>query len=80
MATATLDDALVTLYGEFDTPADQFIGNPDLAESFAAALRGRVSDAGLELQEIMQRLVYLRKRGRLPRLRRSYFGRSVSSN
>jgi hypothetical protein len=79
MATVTLDDALIAIYGDFDTPADQFIGNPALAEEFAGKLRNRLGDASLDLQAIMLRLVYLRKRGRLPRLRRSYSGRHVNN-
>ena len=79
MATFTLDEALISIYGDFDTPTDQFIGNPELAEAFAEALRNRLGDASLDLQEIMQRLVYLRKRGRLPRLRRSYSGRHANN-
>jgi hypothetical protein len=74
------DAALIATYEAFDTPVDQFIGNPGLAEAFATALRNRADTSGLDLQEIMHRLVYLRKRGRLPRLRRNYYGRNGSNN
>ncbi len=74
------DDALIATYEAFDTPVDQFIGNTGLAEAFATALMHRVDTPGLDPQEIMQRLVYLRKRGRLPRLRRGYYGRNASNN
>jgi hypothetical protein len=32
---------------------------------------------GLDAQAVTRRLVYLRKRGRLPRLRRAYRGRNL---
>jgi hypothetical protein len=74
------DEILIATYEAFDTPVDQFIGNPGLAEAFATALRNRADTPGMVLQKIMQRLVYLRKRGRLPRLRRNYHGRNGSNN
>ena len=76
-----MDDAtLIATYAAFDTPVDRFIGNPDLAEEFTRRLRGRSGAGSLNSQEVMQRLVYLRKRGRLPRLRRNYYGRNASDN
>jgi hypothetical protein len=74
------DEALIATYEAFNTPVDQFIGNPGLAEAFASMLRNRAGTPGLDSQKIMQRLVYLRKRGRLPRLRRNYYGRNASNN
>ncbi len=74
------DEALIATYEAFDTPADQFIGNPDLVKAFVTAVQARMGDDGLDTQEVMRRLVYLRKRGRLPRLRRNYYGRNASDN
>ena len=74
------DEVLIAAYQAFDTPVDHFIGDPDLAEAFATALRERAGAPGLGSREILQRLVYLRKRARLPRLRRNYYGRTASNN
>lgn len=74
------DQTLIAAYEAFDTPVDQFIGNPGLAEAFATVLASRVDTPAVDSQKIVQRLVYLRKRGRLPRLRRSYYGRNASNN
>ncbi len=80
MTTMELDAALATTYEDFNVPADQFFGNQDLIEAFTTAVRGRAGDPGLDSQDIMHRLLYLRKKGRLPRLRRSYYGRAFSDN
>jgi hypothetical protein len=78
--TTTLDATRIAAYVEFDVPVDRFIGNTDLTESFAVLVRDRVGDAGLDGEELVRRVLYLRKRGRLPRLRRSYYGRKPSDN
>lgn len=74
------DGILIATYAEFNTPVDQFIGNDGLAGEFVHVLEERAGTTGLDSQEILQRLVYLRKRGRLPRLRRNYYGRNPSNN
>ena len=71
------DNALIATYGTFDTPVDQFVGNPDVAEAFVEAVYTQTGLDGLDAQEVTRRLVYLRKRGRLPRLRRAYRGRNI---
>lgn len=80
MATTTLDGALIAAYESFDVPVDQFIGDPDLAAEFVAMLEDRSGAEGLDSRTIIRRLVYLRKTGRLPRLRRAYYGRNASNN
>jgi hypothetical protein len=74
------DNALIATYQQFDTPVDQFVGNPDLAEAFVAAVHALTGIGDLDAQEVERRLVYLRKKGRLPRLRRAYHGRNGNSN
>lgn len=76
MDVSTLDSDLIAAYESFDVPVDQFIGNPALAEAFAASLQEQIGNADLDWQAITRRLIYLRKRGRLPRLRRAYHGRN----
>ena len=76
MNTVPLDDALVKSYEEFNVPVDQFIGDSKLTESFVSTIQAKVGDLGLDTSAIMRRLVNLRKKGRLPRLRRNFYGRS----
>ncbi len=71
-----LDEAIIALYAVFNTPADRFSGDQCRAGAFTAAVRERVGNASLTEQEVIQRLLYLRKRCRLPRLRRQYHGRN----
>jgi hypothetical protein len=80
MVTMPLDDALVKTYEDFNCPVDQFIGDSKLTEAFVTAVAKRAGAAYLDSPAIMRRLINLRKKGRLPPLRRSYYGRSVSSN
>jgi hypothetical protein len=79
MDISTLDSDLIAAYESFDVPVDQFIGNPDLAEAFAASLQKQSGGVGMDWQAITRRLLYLRKRGRLPRLRRAYHGRNSNN-
>lgn len=74
------DTALVRTYEGFDVPVDQFIGDDGLTDAFVTAVRAEAGDPNLATQEVMRRLVSLRKQGRLPRLRRSYYGRKFSDN
>jgi hypothetical protein len=80
MDTRPLDDALMKTYEDFDIPVDQFIGDTNLTEAFVIAVRRETGDHDLDSQAIMRRLVNLRKTGRLPRLRRNYYGRTPSDN
>ncbi len=80
MDTALLDDVLVKTYEEFNVPVDKFLGDSGLVAAFVAAVGARAGSAEFESQAIMRRLINLRKKGRLPRLRRAYFGRTPSDN
>jgi hypothetical protein len=80
MVASHLDSALVAAYQEFDVPVDRFFGNEDLTQAFVAAVAERVGAADLDLQDVMRRLMNLRKKGQLPRLRRVYNGRTVHDN
>ena len=64
-----MDTILRDLYLEFDTPADRVLSNPQLAEQFFKRV---VDREGITVQRetVFNRLLYLRKKGVLPRLRR----------
>jgi hypothetical protein len=64
-----LDITLRQLYLEFDTPADRVLSNPKLAERFFKRVSDRAGVA-VERETVFNRLLYLRKKGVLPRLRR----------
>jgi hypothetical protein len=66
---AILDTTLRQLYLEFDTPADRVLSNPKLADRFFRRVIERVG-AEFEKEVVFNRLLYLRKKGVLPRLRR----------
>ena len=68
--TADTNQRLCTLYEQFDTPADQIVTSAELREAFADRVRARAAEASLPTQEVMKRLLALRKAGRLPRIRR----------
>ena len=78
MEQAPFDAVLVATYEEFNVPVDQFIGNPELTDAFVAAVGGHAGEAVSDPPAVMRRLVNLRKKGVLPRLRRSYNGRGVT--
>jgi hypothetical protein len=80
MVMSTLDLALVAAYEEFNVPVDGFFGDERLTQAFVATVAGRLGAMDLDAQEVMRRLINLRKQGRLPRLRRAYYGRNVSDN
>jgi hypothetical protein len=80
MVTSNLDSALVAAYEEFNVPVDGFFGDDRLTQAFLALVAGRLGTEDLEPQDVMRRLINLRKKGRLPRLRRAYHGRDVSNN
>ena len=68
--TADTNERLCTLYQQFDTPADQIVTSAELSEAFADQVRARAGEASLPTQAVMERLLALRKAGRLPRIRR----------
>lgn len=63
------DDQLSRIYTEFDTPSDQIAQDMGKRAEFVAKVQ---AETGTDLQadDIIDRLFYLRKQGRLPRLRR----------
>ena len=65
-----LDNTLREIYLEFDTPADRVLSNPQLAERFFKCVSDRAGVA-VERETVFERLLYLRKKGVLPRLRRN---------
>lgn len=80
MEPQPFDDILVKTYETFDIPVDQFIGDAGRTEAFVTAVRRQAGHRGSDAQAIMRRLETLRKKGRLPRLRRAYYGRDPSAN
>ena len=80
MVMSNLDSALVAAYEEFNVPVDCFFGDDDLTQAFVTSVGGRIGGEDLDAQETMRRLMNLRKKGRLPRLRRAYYGRNASNN
>lgn len=78
-----LDNVIVDQYRQFNTPADQIVSNPDLAQQFFDAVtKAFEGECELDLVLLNRRLLSLRKRGEenggLPRLRRAYSGRNRS--
>ena len=63
------DTALCRVYELFNVPTDQLLQNRALGDQFVAKF---VAETGMhvEAQVILDRLIYLRKRGRLPNVRR----------
>ena len=66
----TVVKCLQLTYQELNTPADQIVAKEALRERFARAVRVRTEQADLTTEQIMQALLTLRKRAKLPRLRR----------
>lgn len=79
MNTCNIDSVLIQTYEAFDVPVDQFFGDQALTRHFVERVRERVGECDLNTVELMARLLNLRKRGKLPRLRRSYHGRKATS-
>jgi hypothetical protein len=75
MVASNLDSVLIDTYLMFDVPVDQFFGDVELAQAFSHEVSQRVGNARLDAQEVMRRLLNLRKKGQLPRLRRAYNSR-----
>jgi hypothetical protein len=80
MVMSNLDSALVAAYEEFNVPVDCFFGDDGLTQAFVALVGSRLGGGDLDPPMVMRRLMTLRKRGRLPRLRRDYHGRNASNN
>ncbi len=75
-----LDDVIRRQYQSFNTPVDQLVSDPAMAEEFAELVRADFSSDGeIDIRTVNRRLLTLRKRGEekggLPRLQRSYHGR-----
>ncbi len=58
------------VYVEFDTPADVVVTDPHLREEVATEVRNRSDEEDMTTDQVMRRLLQLRKAGQLPRLRR----------
>lgn len=64
-----MDDALAAAYVEVDEPADRLILHEALAARFIDVVQQFMSKP-INREQALQRLITLRKMGRLPRLRR----------
>jgi hypothetical protein len=73
------DDVLKEMYIEYDTPCDSLVSDHSTLLSFAEGYVERTGQQ-VELSQLARRLLALRKlgetKGGLPRLRRTYNGRS----
>lgn len=58
-------------YTALDIPADTLLTDPILRERFANHIRQQTGEVGLATDDLLRRLLRLRKAGQLPRLRRS---------
>jgi hypothetical protein len=76
MILNTFDSTLAVTYQEFDVPVDQFLADDRLTKRFVSIVAGKLHEP-VESQQVMRRLMNLRKKGRLPRLRRTYNGRQA---
>ncbi len=82
MLMATQSKIIDTMFAEgcqaFDVPLDWFFGDEALTEKFVGRVRECFPECRLSTSELMARLLNLRKKGKLPRLRRAYFGRGAT--
>lgn len=78
MDAKIIDSLLSEVYQAFNVPLDQFFGDEALTQSLVERFRERLPGCPLSASELMARLLNLRKRGRLVRLRRAYFGRGAT--
>jgi hypothetical protein len=81
----TLDEAILTVYPDFDTPADQIVADPAVSQKLADKVNSFLpGEAKATLAEINKRVLNLRRRGEdkggLPRLRRTHRGRNNHGN
>ena len=63
------DDILIETYVEVDTPTDQLALHAHLRKRFVDALGVRTQEP-VQAEQAVARLIYLRRTGHLPRLRR----------
>lgn len=77
MTPTAFDSTLAAAYAEFNIPVDRFLANERLTQQFVTTVARKLGDPTVESQQVMRRLINLRKKGRLPRLRRSYNGRQA---
>jgi hypothetical protein len=69
MLAEALQEAIVKVYAETAIPADQVVCDVGLATRFAAAVNEEVGpEESYPQPEISRGLLYLRKKGLLPRL------------
>jgi hypothetical protein len=78
MEAKIIDPVLAEVYEAFDVPLDRFFGDEALTERFVDRVRECLPACRLSSSELMARLLNLRKGGKLPRLRRAYFGRGAT--
>jgi len=71
------DFILRTLYQQFDVPADRLVSNPAVMQQFTTTYTAKTRHC-VEPTELALYVLNLRKRGRLPRLKRNYYGRYVA--
>lgn len=67
-----IDSAIISCYGQYNTPSDQISLNDEKKQEFAALVNAALRAFKIEVapDTCAERTVYLRKRGFLPRLRR----------
>lgn len=67
-----LDQAVISAYIGFDVPSDQIVKDDALKAAFVKHVASHMSsdEAKSEPSTVIDRLIYLRKRGQLPRIRR----------
>jgi hypothetical protein len=76
MTSGKFDSTLAAAYEDFNVPVDQFFADDGLIREFITIVTDRLDEKPIDAHQIMRRLINLRKKGRLPRLRRAYFGRN----
>ncbi len=64
----SFDDHLKLIYVEQDVPSDELLQDPELGDQFVAKVRA-ATDTDKDREEILRRVVSLRKQGELPTLR-----------
>lgn len=77
MKALPFDTDVIRLYPEFGVPADRLLTEPDTGLQFVSALKGRFPGELPPSEDVLKRVLTLRKLGLLPRLGRSYHGRNM---
>ncbi len=65
-----ISESIQQVYIEFDTPADVVVTDPILREEVAAEIRRRTGARDMTTDQVMRRLLRMRKAGHLAKLRR----------